>query len=155
MKGNVLIAPIGLCVNGIIGWTNSAIFQVCPMLKRIPSVNGVVVSRNSVKSSLFAMKAIKMTKKKKIRTRRGDEYETYQIGTCENCLKESVRVRKIQAFSTFVSASPESSRGWYNLCFECFGPRVKFWSEKRQYEAPTNIIRAPAGLEEFAVLSRE
>ncbi len=33
-------------------------------------------------------------KKKKIRTRATDKYETYQIGTCENCLKENVKVEK-------------------------------------------------------------
>ena len=90
-------------------------------------------------------------KKKKIKTRQGDKYETYNIGTCENCLKENVRVRKIEAFSMFARASRDSSRGFYNICFECFGPRVTFRSRGQIFHAPTNIISAPEGLEELRV----
>ena len=84
-------------------------------------------------------------KKKKIRTRQGDRYETYSIGTCENCNREGVKVRKVEAFDTF----HKGSRGFYNICFSCIGPRV-FWKKGgRTIESPTNIIRTPEGLEEF------
>lgn len=89
------------------------------------------------------------------RTKPTDEFETYQIGTCENCHKENVKIRRIEAFSMFARASRESSRGFYNICFECFGPRVKFRSRGRIFYAPTNIIRTPEGLQEFQSIKEE
>lgn len=88
-----------------------------------------------------------MTGTKKPRVRSTDEYETFQIGTCENCEKENVRLRPVEEFSMFVRASRESSRGWRKICFDCFGPRVKFRSRGRIFYAPTNIIHAPEGHE--------
>jgi len=80
-------------------------------------------------------------KKKKTRTRQGDKYETYQIGTCENCEREGVKIRRVEATSWLSRAS----RGWHNICFDCIGPRV-FWKKGgRTIESPTNIIRAPDG----------
>ena len=83
--------------------------------------------------------------KKKIRTRQGDRYETYSIGTCENCGREDVKIRKVEAKSWLSKAS----RGFYNICFDCVGPRV-FWKKGGvTMESPTNIIHAPEGLEEL------
>ena len=89
--------------------------------------------------------------KKKLRVRSTDEYETYQIGTCENCDKENVKIRPVEYYSMFAMASRESSRGFCKLCFECFGPRVKFRSRGKIFYAPTNIIHAPEGHIEFQV----
>ena len=74
-----------------------------------------------------------------------DKYETYQIGTCEDCGRENVKVRPVEAFSMFARPSRESSRGFYKLCFKCFGPRVTFTSRGKEFYAPTNIIHAPDG----------
>ena len=93
-----------------------------------------------------------MTKKnkKKIRVRQSDEYETYQIGTCENCGRDNVKVRRVESFGM-----AKESRGFYNLCFDCVGPKV-FWKKGgRRMESPTNIIRAPEGLIEFVRSSGE
>ncbi len=91
-------------------------------------------------------------KKRKLKgVRQGDEFETYNVGTCENCLKEKVKVRKVEAFSMFARASRETSRGFYNLCFECYGPQVTFRSRGQKFHAPTNIIETPEGLEYFVV----
>jgi len=83
-------------------------------------------------------------KKKKERVMQRDEYETYYIGTCENCHKEKVKIRPIMAMGMF-----KEDRGWYQICFECFRPRVT-WSDKRGvFISPTNIIVAPEGPEEL------
>jgi len=73
------------------------------------------------------------------------EYETYNIGTCANCHKENVKIRRVEEFSMFARASRESSRGFHDICFECFGPRVKFRSRGKIFYAPTNIISASEG----------
>jgi hypothetical protein len=44
------------------------------------------------------------------------------VGVCENC-KQSKPVRPVESFG-----HTGESRGWYNLCFSCFGPQV-FWRE--------------------------
>jgi hypothetical protein len=62
-----------------------------------------------------------------------DEIETGYLGTCENCHKENVMVRKIEAYGAFGSGM----RGYYQICFECFKPRVKFkGSDGKTYNAP-------------------
>ena len=80
-------------------------------------------------------------KKRVVRTRQNDKYETYQIGTCEDCGRENVKVRPVEAYSWMSRAS----RGFYKLCFKCFGPRVTFTSRGKEFYAPTNIIRTPDG----------
>lgn len=54
-----------------------------------------------------------------------DERESKQIDTCENC--GNIRNgREVQA----VGFSQES-RGYYFLCFLCFGPRIKWLAPGR------------------------
>ena len=85
-----------------------------------------------------------MIEKKKIRARQGDKYETYQMGTCENCKRENVKIRKVEAFGF-----ARESRGFYDICFDCMAPRV-FWKKGGLLmKSPTNIIRAPDGLIEL------
>ena len=70
-----------------------------------------------------------------------EENETGYPGTCENCHRENVMVRKVKAYGMFGSAD----RGFYNICFECFKLRVKFkGSDGRIYSAPITI-------EEYAI----
>ena len=65
------------------------------------------------------------------------DYDHANIGTCENCHKENVKVRKIEAYGMFGSAN----RGFYNICFECFKPRVKFRGrDGRNYESPVDAV---------------
>lgn len=62
-----------------------------------------------------------------------EEIESGYLGTCENCHKENVMVRKIEAYGAFGSGM----RGYYNICFECFKPRVSFkGSGGRTYHSP-------------------
>lgn len=65
-----------------------------------------------------------------------DQIENGYLGTCENCNKENVMVRKIEGYGAFGS----DMRGYYNICFECFKPRVNFkGSDGRIYTAPITI----------------
>jgi len=41
------------------------------------------------------------------------------IGTCENCGRQNVKVRRIEAVGMF-----REKRGYFNICFECFGART-------------------------------
>ena len=43
-------------------------------------------------------------------------------GVCENC-KKTKSVRPVESFG-----HTRESRGWFNLCFDCFGPQI-FWRE--------------------------
>ena len=52
-------------------------------------------------------------------------------GTCENCRKENVKVRRIEAKGMF-----GETRGYYNICFECIGPQITFKSRGRTFTAP-------------------
>ena len=79
------------------------------------------------------------------RIRAGDKFESYSIGTCENCKREGVKVRPVEE----VSWLSKASRGWWNICFECFGPTVT-WSNKRgTFHSPTVFIHGPDGPMEF------
>lgn len=55
------------------------------------------------------------------------------IGRCENCGRSGVRVRSVQAVGWL-----RESRGFYRVCFDCFGPCV--WWQKgaggTTYESP-------------------
>lgn len=53
------------------------------------------------------------------------------IGTCENCGKEKVKVRRIQSLDKF-GANP---RGYFNICFECFGEQIEFQSRGKTFFA--------------------
>jgi len=44
--------------------------------------------------------------------------ENYPVGTCENCQQEKP-VRKVQAVGMY-----QEPRGWFSMCFACFGPRL-------------------------------
>ena len=61
------------------------------------------------------------------------EYEEGHIGTCENCHKEKVMVRPIMALDRFEG----QNRGYYQICFECFKPRVKTKIHGKTVESPT------------------
>ena len=85
----------------------------------------------------------------KSRPRKGDKYESYSLGICENCKRENVKIRRVHAISWMSKAS----RGWYKICFDCIGPRV-FWKKGgRTIESPTNLIRTPDGLVEYQSLA--
>jgi len=65
-----------------------------------------------------------------------DEYETFWTGTCDNCNRDGVLVRRVEATGMF-----KEPRGFYNICIDCFKPRVK-WSNKRgTFYSPTNKYR--------------
>ena len=69
------------------------------------------------------------------------EYESFTVGTCENCKREHVKIRPIEAMGMF-----KEPRGWYQICFDCFGPRVK-WSDKTgTYFSPTDKISEAGNL---------
>jgi len=44
------------------------------------------------------------------------------IGTCENCGRKSVKVRRVKAIGMF-----KERRGYFDICFKCFKPR-RIWS---------------------------
>ena len=52
------------------------------------------------------------------------------IGTCENCGKEKVKVRRIKAIGMF-----KEPRGFFNVCFECFGEQIEFQSGGKTFFA--------------------
>lgn len=45
------------------------------------------------------------------------------VGVCENC-HANKPVRPVEAVGW-----AKESRGWFNLCFDCFGPQV-WWRER-------------------------
>jgi len=47
-----------------------------------------------------------------------DERDHGQMGVCENCKKEALG-RHIEVFGWM-----RESRGFYFICFDCFGPRI-------------------------------
>lgn len=63
-----------------------------------------------------------------------DERNDAQVGTCENCGK-SASGRFVESFGH----GRGSNRGFYFICFECFGPRIK-WTDrgmnKKHYWSP-------------------
>lgn len=52
-----------------------------------------------------------------------DEREHAQIGKCENCGKDGVRGRRVEAFGV-----AGESRGYYFICFDCEKPKIT-WSK--------------------------
>ena len=59
------------------------------------------------------------------------------VGTCENCLKKNVKVRRIHSGGDqFGSAS----RGYFNICYKCIKPIITFTGRNGQkYETSMNI----------------
>lgn len=56
------------------------------------------------------------------------------IGTCENCHTEKVWVRRVESKASEFMGGP---RGWFNICFECFGPVGYFSGGSRgPFESP-------------------
>ena len=69
------------------------------------------------------------------------KYESYFIGLCDNCGQDHVKIRRIEAIGVF-----KESRGFYNICFGCFKPRVE-WSDKHgTFYSPTDKIQGPNGV---------
>jgi len=54
------------------------------------------------------------------------------IGTCENCKRENVTVRRVKAIGMF-----NEPRGYFDICFECQRPEI-YWTTKdgRQMHTP-------------------
>ena len=52
------------------------------------------------------------------KTERSDLEDAF-IGTCQNCHKENVKVRRVEAKGLF-----NETRGFYDVCFACFAPQV-------------------------------
>jgi len=46
------------------------------------------------------------------------------FGKCDNCGRENVKVRRIEAIGMF-----NESRGFFDICFECQRPEI-FWTTK-------------------------
>jgi len=65
----------------------------------------------------------------------GTDLEQAIIGTCENCKKEGVLVRPIQALDRFGGAP----RGRYDICFKCFKPRRHTKIRGKTIESPMDV----------------
>jgi hypothetical protein len=68
-----------------------------------------------------------------------DERDEGDPGTCANCGERKDRTRPVEEFSWLSGAS----RGFRQICFCCFGPRV-FWRANaggRLYETPVRLLR--------------
>lgn len=59
------------------------------------------------------------------------------VGVCENCECKAPG-RRVEA----VDFITRQGRGWYNLCYKCFGPRV-FW---RKSAKSSQIFESPASI---------
>lgn len=55
-------------------------------------------------------------------------------GVCENCNKETW-VRRIESFDRF----HRGSRGFFNLCYKCFGPRILWRKGGLEMKSPMDI----------------
>ena len=53
------------------------------------------------------------------------------IGKCDNCKKENVKVRRVEAKGMF-----RESRGYFNICFECVKPVVYTKVRGKWVESP-------------------
>ena len=76
--------------------------------------------------------------KLKLRSGERTDLEDAQNGICENCERET-KVRRVEAYSMFAMASRESSRGFYNLCYKCFGPRIIWSKGGKEYRSPISV----------------
>jgi hypothetical protein len=66
-----------------------------------------------------------------------DERTITSVGKCENCNRTTI-VRRVKT----IGWSGEG-RGWFDICFACFGPRV-FWKERENgpiFESPAEYVR--------------
>lgn len=57
------------------------------------------------------------------------------IGTCENCKKENVKVRRVQSVGSILGGG---SRGYFNICFVCLKPVIYIKVRGRTVESPMN-----------------
>ena len=64
-----------------------------------------------------------------------EDRDTGALGVCDECGLPT-RTRKVEVKA---SAFGGAGRGWYDLCFDCFRPRI-FWrrdeTDKTIYESP-------------------
>ena len=62
-----------------------------------------------------------------------DDREHAFTGKCENCGRDGISVRRVEVYSHISRAS----RGYYSLCYDCWGPHIK-WVTKdgRTVESP-------------------
>jgi len=88
-----------------------------------------------------------MTKKKQT-----TDMDSYSIDVCKNC-GETTKVRDVEAYGMFVRASRESSRGFYKICYRCFGPRVIWYKGRTEYRSPMNI--SDEDLEKFMTIKSD
>jgi hypothetical protein len=65
-----------------------------------------------------------------------EDRSTSPQGVCEEC-GATAPIRKVEVRA---SAFGGGGRGWYNICFACFGPRV-FW---RRNETDSTVYESPA-----------
>jgi hypothetical protein len=74
----------------------------------------------------------------KLRKGESTDLDDAFLGTCENC-EEATWVRPIEAKDMMFK---EISRGWYNICFYCFTPRI-IWNHKMYgtMRSPTYMTR--------------
>jgi len=49
------------------------------------------------------------------------------IGTCENCGAIDIEVRQVQSYAGDFGSD---SRGYFAICYSCYGEHVKFWTGK-------------------------
>lgn len=78
------------------------------------------------------------------------KYESYFIGKCDNCHEENKKIRRVEAMGMF-----KEPRGFYNICFDCMGPRVMSSNRRGTFHSPTNKIRGKDGLEKWIRTSSE
>jgi len=65
----------------------------------------------------------------------GSDRSEAREGTCEQCGAKTL-VRRVQSVGF-----GKESRGHFKLCFDCFGPRVRFIGrDGKEYEAPLRDI---------------
>ena len=87
---------------------------------------GIIAGNLSVNTEAFRMKGLRKNEK--------TDLKDAQDGVCENCGKET-KVRKIEVLSSISKAS----RGWYNFCYKCVGPRILWKKGRMEMESPMNI----------------
>ena len=68
-------------------------------------------------------------------------------GKCAECGRETY-VRSVEYYSMFARPSRETSRGFMNICYKCFGPRI-LWKSKEHGDMQTPMNIPYEKLDEF------
>ena len=68
------------------------------------------------------------------RRRERTDLEQGRKGICENCKKETW-VRRVESFDVMHG----QSRGFHDLCYKCFGPRILWMKGRMKMKSPLGI----------------